>query len=276
MILAGQAPRALHRPRRDAVGGGQGADRVRAQAAHPRHLLAQRHGLPRHDRRAVAGLHRPQRRLSGQRGRPPRRRGDRHRRPLRRPLGVIVAARLLLELPAFQADPRRRRHRRARPQLSARTLHPGRRAHLPAPAAGRAGAPPAQARRHRGLARRHQEVAGGVGGLHQAQLRHPCHADPARAGGGRLPGGAARRRHPRLRRRRQPQLVHAVLEGAPAPDHAQLVGLLRHGLRRSRRARRQARGARPSRAWRSPATAASPWCRTCCARRSNTTSPWSG
>ena len=46
----GQAPRAVRRPRRDAVGGGQGADRVRAQAAHSGDLLAQRHGLPRHDR----------------------------------------------------------------------------------------------------------------------------------------------------------------------------------------------------------------------------------
>ena len=117
---------------------------------------------------------------------------------------------------------------------------------------------------------------GRVGRVHPAQLRHPRLADPARARGGRLPGGAARQRHPGLRRRRQPQLVHAVLEGAPAADHAQLVGLLRHGLRRRRRARRQARGARPARAWRSPATAASPWCRTCCARRWNTTSRWCG
>ena len=200
-----------------------------------------------------------------------------HRRALRRPLGVVLAAGLLVELPALQADPRRRRYRRARPQLSARPRHPRRRAHLPAPAAGRAGAARAAARRRaRGLARRHQEVAGGVGGVHAAQFRHPRHADPARARGGRLPGGAARRRDPRLRRRRQPQLVHAVLEGAPAADHAQLVGLLRHGLRRGGRARRQARGARPARAWRSPATAASRWCRTCCARRSSTTSPWCG
>ena len=36
-------------------------------------------------------------------------RGDGHRRALRRPLGVVLAARLLLELPAHQADPRRRR-----------------------------------------------------------------------------------------------------------------------------------------------------------------------
>ena len=43
-----------------------------------------------------------------------------------------------------------------------------------------------------------------------------------------------------------------------------------------RRARRQARRARPAGASRSPATAASPWCRTCCAPRSNTTFRWSG
>ena len=46
---------------------------------------------------------------------------------------------------------------------------------------------------------------------------------------------------------RQPQLVHAVLEGAPAADHAQLLGLLRHGLRRRGRAGRQAGGPRPPR-----------------------------
>ena len=49
--------------------------------------------------------------------------------------------------PHDQADPRRRRPGRARPQLSARSRHPGRRAHLPAPTAGRARAPRCQARR---------------------------------------------------------------------------------------------------------------------------------
>ena len=65
----------------------------------------------------------------------------RHRRALRRPLGVVLAAGLFVEFPAQQADPCRRRSGRARPQLSARPRHPGRRAHLPAPAAGRARAP---------------------------------------------------------------------------------------------------------------------------------------
>ncbi len=37
---------------------------LRAQARHSGDLLAQRHGLPRHDRSALARLHRPQRRLS--------------------------------------------------------------------------------------------------------------------------------------------------------------------------------------------------------------------
>ena len=100
--------------------------------------------------------------------------------------------------------------------------------------------------------------------------------DPAGAHRRRLPRGAARRRHSGLRRRRQSQLVHAVLEGAQTADDAQLVGLLRHGLWRCRCARRQACRAGPAGAWRLPATAASPWCRTCCARRSNTTSRWSG
>ena len=156
-------------------------------------------------------------------------------------------------------------------------VDPGGRAHLPAAAAGRAGAPPGtRGDALEGLARRHREMERGLGGVHAAQLRHPRHADPARAGGRRLPGGAARRRHPRLRCRRQPQLVHAVLEGAPSPDHAELLGLLRHGLRRGGCARRQARGARIVPAWRLPATAASRWCRTCCAPRSSTTFPSCG
>ena len=183
---------------------------------------------------------------------------------------------LFLEFPALQAHPRRRRSGRARPQLSARSRHPGRCAHFPAPAAGRAGAAAIARRRARCLARARSKTGRPNGRHSRAEFRDPCLADAAGARGRRLPGGAARRRDPHLRCRRQPQLVHAVLEGAPAADHAQLVGLLRHGLRRRRRARRQARGARPARASRSPATAASPWCRTCCAPRSSTTSRWSG
>ena len=121
-----------------------------AQARHSGDLLAQRHGHARHDRSAVARLHRPQRRLSGQRSRPPRRSGHRHRRALRRPLGLVLAARLFVEFPADQTDPRRRRSGRARPQLSARHRRAGRRAHLPAATAGRDRAPRRQIRSHAG------------------------------------------------------------------------------------------------------------------------------
>ena len=143
---AAQAAGALRRPRRHALGGEPRADRARAQARHPGDLVAERLRLHRHDRSAVARLHRPQRRLSGQPGRPPCRRGDRDRRALRRPLGLVVAAGLFVEFPARQADPCRRRSGRARPQLSARSRHPGRRAHLPAPAARRARAAASRAR----------------------------------------------------------------------------------------------------------------------------------
>ncbi len=183
---------------------------------------------------------------------------------------------LFVEFSADQADPCRRRSRRARPQLSARHRRPRRRAHLPAPVAGRGRYAQAEARGNEGLACRHPEMAGRVGRVRPAEFRDACLADPARAHRRRLPGRAAAGRHPVLRRRRQPQLVHAVLEGAAAADDAQFVGLLRHGLRRRRRARRQARRARPARSSPLPATAASPWCRTCCARRSSTISPWSG
>ena len=201
-----------------------------------------------------------------------------HRRPLRRPLGVVLVAGLLLELPALQADPRRRRHRRARPQLSAR---PRRSSPTRAPSCASCWPSWSAARRKRGgaLEAWHADIKKWKAewdDVHAAQLRHPRHADPARARGGRLPGGAARRRHPGLRRRRQPQLVHAVLEGAPAADHAQLVGLLRHGLRRGGRARRQARGARPALRGDRRRRLLHRWCRTCCARRWSTTSRWCG
>ena len=142
--------------------------------------------------------------------------------------------------------PRRSRSGRAGTKLSARPRHSRRRAHVPAPAPGRARSPLTARGRARVLARRHPQMESRLGGVHAAQFRHPCLADPARAGGGRLPGGVARRRDPRLRRGREPQLVHAVLEGAAAADHAQLLGLLRHGLRRRRHSRRQAGGARPA------------------------------
>ena len=92
----------------------------------------------------------------------------------------------------------------------------------------------------KGLACRHQEMAGRVGKIHPAEFRHSRFADPARTHRRRLPGRHAQRRDFVLRRRRQSQLVHAVLEGARAADHAQFLGLFRHGVWRRRRARRQA------------------------------------
>ena len=229
-------------------------------------------------RSAVARLHRPQRRLSGQRGRPARRSGDRHRRALRRPLGVVVDAGLFLELPAHASSST---SISIRPS-SAATIRPisassPTRARSCASCWPRLDAPP----RHRGDASRRWLAEIAALAAEWDEFTRPnfeihALADPAGARRRRLPGGAAGRRHSRLRRRRQPQLVHAVLEGAPAADHAQLLGLLRHGLRRGGRARRQARGARPACASRSSATAASPWCRTCSAPRSNTTSRWCG
>ena len=58
----------------------------------------------------------------------------RHRRAFRRSLGVVVDAGLFVEFSVDQADPCRRRSVRARPQLSARSRHPRRRAHVLAPA----------------------------------------------------------------------------------------------------------------------------------------------
>ena len=104
----------------------------------------------------------------------------------------------------------------------------------------------AQARRDQGMARRHRDMARRMGKIRAAEFRDARLADAAGARGRRLPGGAAAGRHHLLRRRRQPQLVHAVLERAQTADHAQLLGLFRHGLRRRRRARRQACRAGPA------------------------------
>ena len=102
------------------------------------------------------------------------------------------------------------------------------------------------------------------------------HPDPPGAHRRRLPRRAPRRRHHLAGLRHPPQLVHAVLGGAPPADHAQHLGLLRHGLRPQLDPGRQAGRARPALRCRSAATAASPWCRTCCARRWSTTSRWCG
>ena len=141
---------------------------------------------------------------------------------------------------------------------------------------GRGRAPQRQARRAEALACRHQKMAGGVGEIHPAEFRRACFADPARAHRRRLPGGAAGGRHPLLRRRRQPQLVHAVLERARARNACSIPGASpAWALAPPARSAPSLR--RPTGRWsRSPATAASPWCRTCSAPRSNTTSRWCG
>ena len=74
------------------------------------------------------------------------------------------------------------------------------------------------------------------------------HATPIRPGAHRrrLPRGAARRRDHLARLGHPPQLVHAVLGGAPAADDAEHLGLLGHGLRPELDPRRQARGAGPA------------------------------
>ena len=198
---------------------------------HSRHQLAERHGLLRHDGPAVARLHRPQRRLSGQPGRPLHRPGAGDRRALRRSLVLVVDARLLVELPGRQAGPRRRRSRRDRPQLRAEPRHPRRRAHVPPPAAGRD--------RHAATCRgaavpkpgRSRSPAGARNGRTTcARTSRSILAAASGARGGRLPNGAAGRRHHLARLRRAPQLVHAVLGGAPAADHAQHLGLLGMGF----------------------------------------------
>ena len=207
-------------------------------------------GCARHDRSAVARLHRPQRRLSGQRGRPPRRRGAspsarasttaRRRRGCRAIRGISRTTKLI----HVDVDPRR-----TRPQLSARHRHPRRCAHLPAPDCWPSWTQRAP-KRDGALKAWHADIEDMAVRSGTSSPRRTSRSTPRRSG----PSASSRiaRRCCRedailvLRRRRQSQLVHAVLEGAPAADDAQFVGLLRHGLRRRRRARRQARRARPA------------------------------
>ena len=115
---------------------GPGDHRARAPAGHSGHHLAERHGLHRRRRSAGARLHRPQRRLPGQRGGAARRPRADDRHALRRPVGVELASRLLVEFPEDEADARRHRPAGAGPQLPAHARHHRRREGVHAPAAG--------------------------------------------------------------------------------------------------------------------------------------------
>ena len=97
-------PGAVRRPWRDArrgrgrAGGAGGADGGAGDR------LAERHGLHADGPSALARLHRPQRRVRRQPGRPPRRPRAGDRRAVRRPLGVLLARRLFLELPRLRSS----------------------------------------------------------------------------------------------------------------------------------------------------------------------------
>ena len=148
--------------------------------------------------------------------------------------------------PATQAHPRRRRYRRAWPQLSARHRNSCRCTYVPAAVACRGRTSRRQARCDQGMDCEYQGLADGVGKIHPAEFRRSRLSHPPRAHCRRLSGGDAAGRDPLLRRWRQPQLVHAILEARTSPANAQFLGLFRHGLWRLRRARRQARGAGPA------------------------------
>ena len=94
----------------------------------------------RRDRHASSARARPgraRRPLSGEPRDAAGRRAALARRALRRPHVELVDPGLLLHDPADEADPRRHRSGRDRPQLSGRARPDGRRAHLPAAGAGR-------------------------------------------------------------------------------------------------------------------------------------------
>ena len=154
---------------------------------------------------------------------------------------------------------------------------PGRRAHLPAPAAGRAGAARRQARRR---AARPGTPTSRSGRRSGRSSRGRTSTSTPRRSGPSASSPTARRCCP-------------TTPSSPATSASTTTGTCSSGRRAGRRPC-STRGASPAwasarpacsapssrrptgRAWRSPATAASPWCRTCCARRSSTTSPWCG
>ena len=174
------------------VGGERRADGAGGAAVDPGDLIAERHGLSRHAQASVARLYRPQRRLPRQSGRPPCRSGACHRRALRRPLGVLLDARLFLEFSVDEAYPCRRRSQRDRPQLRAGSRYPRRRQGLPPAASLGIGSPQDRCRAALArLARDHRRLAHRVGGLCQAGVRDAPGADPPRAHRRRLPRRAA-------------------------------------------------------------------------------------
>ena len=107
------------------------------------------------------------------------------------------------------------------------------------------------------LRRLHESAASGVRGRHVAEA-------------------AARRRDPRARLGRAPQLVHAILAGVAAAEHAQQLGLFEHGLRRLRHPRRAARRARSALRRGGGRRRLHDGAATCCAPRSSTSCRWSG
>ena len=196
--------------------------------------VAEGPALPRH--RRLLG------RVPGAGGGAQRRRDPRDRLPLLRHPLLLVGARLHVQHPADEADPRRHRPDRDRPQLPDRARHRRRRPRG-AEAAGRAGAEAAEARAD-ALARPGRGLEARVAELHRAGEGLRRDADRPAARDRRAAQGGARRHADDHRHGQPPDLGRAVLGRLRAALGVHAGRLRRDGLRHLRRARRQAREAR--------------------------------
>ena len=196
-----------------------------------------RRGTPASGDRRLLG------RVPGHRGGAQRRRDPGARLPLLRHPLLLLGAGLHVQHPADEADPRRHRPDRDRPQLPDRARHRRRRPRGAAPAA-RAGREAGARARALALAGRGRRLQDRVAELHRAVPGLGRVADRSAPGDRRHAPGRSRRHADDHRHGQPPDVGRAVLGRLRAAHGVHARRLRRDGLRHLRRARAQARQAR--------------------------------